>query len=628
MMTRKFHLLLLCTLFGVPAEAKAVQGGLPASPVELVDLNPWTRTWPPLVATTNVGRAVSGDFTGDGTPDVWQQTSTGLVLFMDPSFMDCTCDIAVTATSMARLPRSGTQTQDRLVIVGASGLSTVDFTPGSATPLTITPLAGVPSVVPVGSSSWVNASSLSCTDLDLDGDLDLLAISAAGNKLVRLINDGQGNYSYAPDIAVPAGSFEAFSMIYDQGQPQIAVLSSSWMIIIQQGGVRSKFVASNSAFGHIAKITQASSPNVTVTDCVVWLQDVSGGGGNQQVSIIDNKTSQQAPVQLGPMNATAIFSGDIDANGSDDFGVVTKLTRVAYKYTNQRSTPSSTVDRFSNSFERAISLSGSAAPAPLENTSTPLLADLNFDRKADLFAVDRNVPQALAIITDPPQPPSGEPAVGGHPCFFRADYYPASVFTNICWTDTTALLGGGVLTLQVNNPWNLPNPATGWRMELVMYRQEAYPADVTPMAVQRYEYDLSGANFRILPTASSAIWNFPVKIDEPAPNDAIFPQKFYILLRPIAPSGNSDSGPLTQYLIGFTSQADVGTSTQNPLYYLLHLAGSWPAGIAYDRLSCPHAFGIEISGAVPLMRVPPYVPAPPLPSPGPLVEPPGLPHTP
>lgn len=614
-MNRREHLLVACMLLGFPAAASAFQFGPPPGTFEVFDRAPWVRTWPAeppgAVPTDYVGRAVCGEFTGDRTPDIWQHTPEDLVLFMDPSYMDHSYTLKRTTSSIARFPAVAPQTKDKLLIADASGLSLVAFNLGDPSQLATTPLS-----LPGTTTSWANARSISCCDLNLDGRTDFLAISAAGNKLIRLLGNSLGGYTSAPDIPLSANSSQAFALAWDAaGWPQVAVLSPTWMSVVRYDGVRSKNIAANSAFGQITKISQDPVGTQAQPDCIVWLQDVLGATGDQQLKIIDSANSQPTPIALFEMDASRIFSGDLDNDGSDDFRLITQNTQVVYTFLNQRDAEHPAVARFTIADPFMIAEDLVNGP---DNTATPVLGDLNSDGKADMFAVDRNgaVVEALAILTDPVPTQEGSGGwqmVGpdsGHPAFHRADFFTAHYLD-----ECSPYAEDGVLMLQVKDCWGVPSTPTGWVMELVMYRQEAGSVGVAPNALQHYAYDLANSIYSA-PSGGAARWSFPIRINEPGSVEETlqFVQKYYIIVRVLSP--DTETQP-TEFVIGFTSEVPLQGATEwpstGPMYYMTHLAGAWQVSLQYMPYAdnqCPGETitpgNLEVAGAVPMMRVPRY----------------------
>ena len=627
-MNFKPQLLVPCALLSLQALAAAFQSQPPVATF-FPDVNPltspWTRTWPGGPTMANTGKAVSGDFTGDLTPDVWQQAGTRLELFLNPSYMDYGLDFAISTSSIARMPAVAPQTKDCLLIADAGGLSILEATLDPQNPL-ITKVLSVP-------SSWANAKSLCCADLNLDGKLDFMAIRADGAQLLRLLDNGANGYTALSDINLGSGAYEAFPMVYNVGQPpQFAVLTPTWMFIVQPSGVRSRLFPTNTTVpGHIAKITEAPG-GVPLPDCVVWLRDITGNQTTQEIAVIDSRTALQPRVQLYPIYVSTIFSGDVNADGSDELGLFANDSKLVYTYSNGHSDPNNLpVDRFANQNATAASIAGQVALPP-GSSPTPLLADLNFDHKADLFTIDPDNGVVLSIQTDPPQGFIGATAPL-HPCFNQATFFTAN-YCAILSTQNCGVSPGandfGVLMLSLNNPWNMPTalPAlAGWQLELTVYRQEAAPAMLTPDAVAHYKYPLDGAlQIYHVPgqqpgAGGGGEWTFPITINA---NVSQFLHKYYVVVRPLPPSGP----PLTEYVSGFSAdwQSVPGGPYQGPYPYLLTRPGAWSGSIRFEAYERPSLCvgtqsKIERNGFVPQISTPRFTGNLP-PNPGPVQTPP------
>ncbi|HTF89962.1 MAG TPA: hypothetical protein VK843_16225 [Planctomycetota bacterium] len=597
----KTNLLLLCTLLGVPAGASAFQTGFPGQPLsgEEFDMCPWKRTWP-TVSTNTMGVAVAGDFTGDYSPDVWQHADGALVLFVNPSHMDVNVVYTGTVSSIARLPGATVLDKSRLLFADYAGVGIIEYTVGATNPITVTSVS-IPTGTPT--QSWLSVKSLRCCDLDGAYGLDLMAINSAGTYLLRLMSDGQGGYTHAPAIYLGSGATEAFPMIYNTGEAQqFAVLTNAWFFIVQSSGVRSKVIANGSA-GHIAKLTQVPSYGTPLPDCVAWWQDLGSGDG--QLRLVDSRATLQTPVPLDDLDISAIATGDVDGNGSDDVSLVSSVDQVVYTYFNHRDADTLTINRFEDDCVNSISLEGENMLG-IGNTATPLLVDLNFDGMADFFAIDTDDPRAYAIQTLPPrrvlyQQTQAQP----HPCFDRADYHAANWLAHNCSVSGTAT---GVLMLSLNNPWPSITPTadlSGWLLDLVVYRQPADVAQVVqpvePVARVHYQYNLNNGDYLNWAPAG-AVWSFPITIEESA---ASFHDKFYIVLKPLPPG----SSPLAEYITGVTSE-DLMNGTHEATTYLKTRPGSWGDSTDFELVEedCSVASNKKPSGSVPLLRVPPYQP--------------------
>ncbi len=630
-MNFKPQLLVPCALLSLQALAAAFQSQPPVA-TSFPDVNPltspWTRTWTGGPTIANTRKAVSGDFTGDLTPDVWQQTTTRLELFLNPSYMDYGIDFPITTSSIARLPAVAPLTKDRLLIADAVGLSILEATLDPQNPL-ITKALSVP-------SSWANAKSLCCADLNLDGKPDIMAIRADGAQLLRLLDNGANGYTALSDINLGSGAYEAFPMVYNVGQPpQFAVLTPTWMFIVQPSGVRSRLFPTNTTVpGHIAKISEAPG-GVPLPDGVAWLRDITGAQATQEIAVIDSRTALQPRVQLYPIYVSTIFSGDVNADGSDELGLFANDSKLVYTYFNQHSDPNNlSIDRFANQYATAASIAGQVSLPP-GSSPTPLLADMNFDRKADLFTIDSDNGVVLSIQTDPLIPGQYFTAPD-HPCFNQATFYTANYLVTTqpgnC-NGTPGPADKGELMLTLGNPWQMPTtmPAlAGWKLELTMYRQEIAPALVTPLAVAHYEYPLDDPlhDYHVPGTQPGSgglgEWTFPITIDS---NASEFQHKYYIIVRPLRPA---PLAPLTEYVTGFTAdlQTPLGTGPYGGAYpYLLNRPSAWPASIRIEtynnsaNICSAYQSKIERRGVVPQAQPPRFTGNLP-PNPGPVQTPP------
>jgi hypothetical protein len=613
-------------LAGLPVLALpyTAQFHLPSAPPQLpfgppIDLAAWERTWPEGSAMEGLGRGVVGDFTGDLTPDLWQQTARALVLFMDHSYMDYSVEFPVQATAIACYTKQAGGSRDRLAYTDDSGVHLLDFRVDLPDPWVSSSL---------GFPHWKQARSLDCWDLDQDGDLDLLAVSADGSKLYRLLGDSHGAFVQAPDILLGIGATQAFALDYLPGQPPcVAVLNQGWFFVVRSDGVRTKVLANPGPNSRIARVRQAPAYGVPQPDCVAWLRDSVGGGGAQELVVVDYLPASPPELQFLGIDAAAIFSGDHDGDGSDDVGLLSRHEQVVHLIRNQRDQDHLTEPRFAGAALEPV-VFGDAGLAGVENTSVPALQDANFDLRADLFVVDPNLPRALAITTEPPpSPPPPPPGSGGlmlpgpdsmHPAFHRGDFFSASYFEA-----AVPGVNQGLLMLSLQNAWGLDpdNLPVGWRIELVAYRQAPAPALVEPQAVVHHEYDLSGGSQNVYRQAAGAgaVWALPIEIDDAA---TLFDSKYYIVLRVMPPG---DSLALTEYLVGFTSEEADGTGAYHgSMIYLVGLPGAWNVSIPYDLHENPPGTPTnsrqETGGAVPLLKVPRYSPG--TPHPGPITPPP------
>jgi len=609
-MKSRTNLLALCALLGLTASSTAFHV-VPALPmVDAPDIVQHMRTWPTGVTASGIRRAVAGEFTGDRTPDVWQQLDDALVFYMDPSYMDYQYVHAISTTSIACLPGSTPSGKAQLIYADSSGLSLLEFNGDATEPFTTTQL---------DQPEWADARSLSCSDVDLDGDVDLLGIDAHQDHVLCLMGDGQGGF--APQstisISIDGEALETFSLIYEyQESPQIAVLTTSSMFIMQLDGTVSRSF-SGGPFGHIAKVGQIPYPGVGahLPECVAWLHEVPEGG-ELELDFIDSRENLQSPVLLGTIEASAIYAGDVDGSGFDDVGLVTKNTREAYTLFNQRHFTSGglTVDRFTASASGWQALYADIGLGS-DNTSTPVLFDFDHNRKADLFAIDAEQPTALMLLSGLPAQPQHSEIVlmnaPDHPCFARGDFYA----NNIVEGCDIPVSGEGTFMLSLHNPWNIPIPADGWFLDLVLYRQDDGD-DVIPEAVHHYVYDLSNRDYTDTPRPNS-VWGFPIGIDD---SGSTFTQRYYAVVKPIPPTSTEDVDA-TEYVVGLASTVrDVSTEEgstfgeTSPMWYLVNLEGSWGGTLSHHlfdqdqvcTLTGPPSTqrSYTTGGTVPLVRMP------------------------
>ncbi len=171
---------------------------------------PLTNTfdWPTSHAPGAFGRTIAGRFREsgvlssvvlvDGTPYlIWSPEGHGTVFQV----------AAMTATDITSLPRAASST-DLMIAATATGLIQIEY---------VEPTGFM--MQSVGDDAWDNARRITARDVDRDGDIDLVGLSADGSKGLVLYREATGYAAATVEITLQEVGTDILPMDYAPGGP-------------------------------------------------------------------------------------------------------------------------------------------------------------------------------------------------------------------------------------------------------------------------------------------------------------------------------------------------------------------------------------------------------------------------
>jgi hypothetical protein len=224
------------------------------------------------------------------------------------------------------------------------------------------------------------------TDLDRDGDLDVVISNDAPDPKLVYLNDGKGHFRVGSTFGRPEWETRNATVadINGDGLPDIVVANRSGnkganYVCLNRGGGR--FDADCTAFSResATTITAADFNYDGLIDLAVPFRD----GGQSRVYLAGPEGTFDASrtISFGPPNATIRMTGVADLDGDGLLDLVAIDERVGTTiYFGQRG----------GSFSAGVPVSG-AKPAPY----ALLVADVNGDRKPDIVVGNVEAPTAV-----------------------------------------------------------------------------------------------------------------------------------------------------------------------------------------------------------------------------------------
>ena len=369
MKLRRRTLTVWIALFAAPSFAQTIHTFDGASHAA-----PWESD---LDQTGRFGRAVAGDFDGDGVMDAVVTDGGTPFLLIDVDALVAPSDVGVVAHDLDTLHAGGLAGRDALAIVNAEGLRLAWFDPS----------LGVVASSSLNSSVWAGAKEVRAADLNVDGKADLLGLAADGVTFLRLNGTGGSPTGFAPAASFTIDdAAESFTLLQWDADPQleVAVLTGYGVELYELDGTLIDLWQAALPGGVIAPLRQTGQ-----TDRLVWI--TAYGPPCQQMLMVLSPSGIDDFVDLGALDAFAGVTRDFDLDGDDDLLISHRYSQELLWFENQRDAQHPDGASFTSdpSGMQLFEVGPPGVGAP-ENESWPVVADFDGDGDADvLFAAER-----------------------------------------------------------------------------------------------------------------------------------------------------------------------------------------------------------------------------------------------
>lgn len=458
--------------------AAVLPGIAAAQPVNFFSTSRTTFVWPGDGPTGLFGRAVHGEFNGDGIEDIVQVRAGRACLLFNPRVHSAVLDLGVEVADIAVLPAGNPVAagRDALLATTADGLVRI-WIQGYGTAV---------SALEPESSDWRHARCVRVADLDGDGLDDALGVDATGEALLLALGAG---LDIGATAVVPVASVltrvEPLQWIPGD-EMEVAALGADALQVLDLAGIVIAQIPTVPSYGAMAVLRDAEG------DQVAWMADA--GGGSQFLMVADkNQPLGETPLFAGPLNAVGLASADLEtpleADGDGDLFIAHRFSHWSLLALNQSHSPQVPGAVTSFGYD-PLQLAGVAVIDELEaddldllTIAEPLLADFDGDGDFDAYQA-LETKQKVTILDAPITPAAARNAV-----------------------DVTAVGYGGVdpelgwlVGLELQGPAVLPEAAT--HVELQIWRLPTpEQKEVQSNAVANYRIELAEwplyANFHL-----------------------------------------------------------------------------------------------------------------------------------
>lgn len=329
-----------------------------------------------------LGATAVGEFTGDLRRDVCLLAGGTPWIVAAPESLQAIVPLTtpgtISATDVAVLPGATLYGLDLLLVTSDRGLESYEIDAATNT--------FVASLLAQG--PWVSARSLSTVDLDGDGDLDVLGLSADGQTVLRVSCCGPGCYVELESIDLAGAATAAIGVPWDDtldeleiDWTEIALMRDHGVEILDSVGTQlDDFTSSSTSIAlHPLEVASAGEHQL------LWITQAPNGT-DHWLQVLHPDGTCEPGFGIGVFRPTGIASADFGFDGDDD---VVLLGTLSPDYVLLGSLASQGGTPAGNSFDPAPTSAWVIPVAPLGTTMTgqasrPVMADLDNDGDTDL----------------------------------------------------------------------------------------------------------------------------------------------------------------------------------------------------------------------------------------------------
>ena len=314
------------------APAAGAQGELneelkPCLPYQAPDnVMDWTQLPPSYGESDAFGRVIIGDWNSDLVPDAAVLAGSTAVAIYKPASHG-----APTVLGTAGSPLS--YPADIATLYGEG--------PGRGDAILATSGAGLEIYVLDGdqyvgslldSLAWTDAAPLETSDLDFDGDWDIVGVKGTSVLLVQNLASGFGQtMSFTLGYAGVTQIHDVVALDYDvDGIRELALLSDVGLHVREIDGT-TVYDETDTNWSYAGAIERVVPDPLTGKEWIAWARDRTGPGNKPEILL---RNGTETPVTIGPLSfancvqgtvnikPTTLLVGDYTANGFDDLVLV------------------------------------------------------------------------------------------------------------------------------------------------------------------------------------------------------------------------------------------------------------------------------------------------------------------
>jgi len=266
-------------------------------------------------------RIVAGVLTGHSSPDVVGLSGTTPRLAVAPQLFHAHVDLPITANDIGILPGGGANGLDALVFVGSSGLQKW-YWDGEA---------GQIESFPGASADWVNASRLRIAPFGSGSTPSIIATKSDGHTILLLPN-ASSTVTKTADVCETIEAIETIRWDASAGE-DIAVVTDGGSSSANDKVLRLYHVDTAAASplteigtGIWGNASSSAPPdtlvpvreNTSSQDKLLWITPQSLNSSSQFGRVMKQGTTEEAPIDFGPLGIVAAIAADANGDGKDD----------------------------------------------------------------------------------------------------------------------------------------------------------------------------------------------------------------------------------------------------------------------------------------------------------------------